>query len=49
MDSEQALKLIRTLVPTYHSAKDCQPIPISRLNVVRPPAIQLSPVAAETA
>jgi FlaA1/EpsC-like NDP-sugar epimerase len=49
MDSDQVLKLIRTLVPTYHSPKDCQPIPISRLNVVRSPAIQLSQVAAETA
>jgi FlaA1/EpsC-like NDP-sugar epimerase len=49
MDSDQVLKLIHALVPTYHSAKDDQAIPLCRLNVVRPPAVYIPQVAAETA
>jgi FlaA1/EpsC-like NDP-sugar epimerase len=49
MDSEQVMRLIRTLVPEYHAAKESQPIPISRLNIIRSPAIHLPQVAAETA
>lgn len=49
MDSDQVTKLIRSLVPEYHSAKDGQPIPISRLSVVRSPVINISQVAVESA
>ena len=50
MDSDQVKKLIRSLVPEYHSAKDGQPIPISRLSVVRSPVINnISQVAVESA
>ena len=43
MDSDQVLKLIRSLVPEYHSTNADQSIPISRLNLVRSPAVQYFP------
>lgn len=49
MDNDQVMKLIHSLVPAYHSVKDGQPIPISRPNVVRSPAVPMSQIAAETA
>ena len=49
MDSDQVTKLIHTLVPEYHSVKDGQPIPISRLSVVKSPVISISQVAVESA
>lgn len=51
MDDDQVMKLIRFLVPEYHSDKDkhTQPIPFSRLSIVKSPATNLPQVAVETA
>lgn len=49
MASEQVIRLIRTLVPEYHSANSSQSLFVSRINAVRPPVIHISQVAAETA
>lgn len=49
MDSEQVLKLIRTLVPEYHSPKDLPTIPANRPSAARAPVINIPQVAVETA
>jgi FlaA1/EpsC-like NDP-sugar epimerase len=49
METEQVIKLIHSLVPTYHSPKDDKAIPLSHLSIVRSPAVHLPQVAAETA
>ena len=49
MDSDRVMKLICLLVPGYHLEQHSQPIPHSRLNVDRSPAVNISQVSAETA
>lgn len=49
MASEQVIRLIRTLVPEYHSANSSQALPVSRVNAVRSSVIHISQVAAESA
>ncbi|MDO9080447.1 MAG: polysaccharide biosynthesis protein, partial [Desulfuromonadales bacterium] len=49
MASELVIRLIRALVPEYHTANSNQALPVSRINAVRPPVIHISQVAAESA
>lgn len=51
MDDVQVMKLIRLLVPEYQPEQDktCQPIPYSRLSIVKSPVVHIPQIAVETA
>lgn len=51
LDDDQVLKLLHLLVPGYHSNNDkqIQPIPFTRLSVVKSPVVQIPQSAVETA